>query len=220
MDSVIKTMEYLKYNEKDLLSFIDLTKGLQNDKLQEFLQLIDQFQTDDETISQVISQMKAVKEQGSKSLNEKIMQNFLSALILNDDSFDQYLSVAYLNEEEEKAMLEHKEKGIFLAKSSVSVTLDQLKTYFQTLEEYDVTQWTVDEAKENYVNGVTKKGQPIKVFVRPYDSKKLIFCQREEINQILNDDATECWVIDNEKFVNVTFDAIMKKEINYEFMSK
>jgi len=70
-----------------------------------------------------------------------------------------------------------------------------VRAYLESLDDYDCSNWR--ERGETYIEGVLKRGEPIKIIVRPSDNRKIIFYYPEE-KQVLSGRNSELWVEDGE----------------------
>jgi len=70
-----------------------------------------------------------------------------------------------------------------------------VRAYLESLDDYDCGNW--HERGETYIVGVLKRGEPIKIIVRPSDNRKIIFYYPEE-KQVLSGRNSELWVEDGE----------------------
>jgi hypothetical protein len=68
-----------------------------------------------------------------------------------------------------------------------------VRAYLESLDDYDCSNW--HERGETYIMGVLKRGEPIKIIVRPSDNRKIIFYYPEE-KQVLSGRNSELWVED------------------------
>ena len=76
----------------------------------------------------------------------------------------------------------------------ISRAKQNVRDFLETLDDYDCSGWR--ERGETYIVGVKKWGNPIKIIVRPSDSRKIIFYYPEE-KQVLSGRNSELWIEDN-----------------------